>query len=79
MIFPMLIGYVLDTTNPGVAETLAAGGEAVYNYTSPLIMLAGLGILGVVFAFLLKHEDKTSGYGLEQPNKVNEIIEEAER
>jgi MFS family permease len=77
MIFPMLIGYILDTTNPGVAEILAAAGEAVYDYTYPLIMLAGLGVLGVIFAFLLKHEDKTSGYGLELPNKVNEIIEEA--
>jgi MFS family permease len=79
MIFPMLIGYVLDNTNPGVAETLAAGGEAVYNYTYPSIMLAGLGVLGVIFAFLLKREDQVSGYGLELPNKVNEIVEEVEQ
>ncbi len=72
MIFPMLIGYVLDASNPGVAETLASGESAVYNYTNPTIMLAGLGLLGVLFAFLLKHDDKTSGYGLELPNKVNE-------
>jgi hypothetical protein len=32
-------------------------------------MLAGLGILGMVFAFLLKREDKVSGYGLELPNR----------
>jgi len=32
-------------------------------------MLAGLGLLGMVFAFLLKREDKVSGYGLELPNK----------
>ncbi len=76
MIFPMLIGYVLDRSNPGVAETLAAGGEAVYNYTNPTLMLAGLGVLGVVFALLLKREDKTSGYGLELPNKVDKIVEE---
>lgn len=69
--FPMLIGYTLDKSNPGVAETIAAGGEAVYNYTTPVLMLAALGIVGVVFAFLLKHEDKTSGYGLELPNKTN--------
>ncbi len=78
MIFPMLIGYVLDVSNPGVAETLAAGGSAVYNYTNPTIMLAGLGLLGVVFAFLLKHDDKTSGYGLELPNKVKEDVPDAE-
>jgi MFS family permease len=70
MIFPMLIGYVLDESNPGVAEALAAGQSAVYNYTNPTIMLAGLGLLGVAFAFLLKNEDKTSGYGLELPNKT---------
>jgi MFS family permease len=76
MIFPMLIGYVLDRSNPGVAETLAAGGDAVYDYTNPIIMLVGLGMLGLVFAFLLKHEDKTSGYGLELPNKIKQATED---
>jgi MFS family permease len=69
MVFPLLIGYVLDRYNPGVAEILAAGGEATYDYTYPVLMLALLGVAGLVFAFLLRHEDKTSGYGLEQPNK----------
>ena len=69
--FPILIGYVLDRSNPGVAEALAAGQTAVYNYTNPVLMLAGLGIIGVVFAFLLKRADKTSGYGLELPNKMD--------
>jgi hypothetical protein len=32
-------------------------------------MLAALGLFGLLFAFLLKREDKTSGYGLELPNK----------
>jgi hypothetical protein len=32
-------------------------------------MLAGLGLLGLVFAILLKREDKVSGYGLELPNR----------
>ena len=34
-----------------------------------MIMLAFLGILGIVFALLLKREDKVSGYGLELPNR----------
>ena len=68
--FPILIGYVLDKSNPGVAEALAAGQTAVYDYTNPILMLAGLGVVGVVFAFLLKRADKTSGYGLELPNKM---------
>ncbi|MFC2100247.1 MFS transporter [Bacteroidota bacterium] len=70
--FPILIGKVLDRSNPGVAEAIAAGEEATYNYTNPIIMLMFLGLLGVVFAFLLKREDKTSGYGLELPNKAKE-------
>jgi len=40
------------------------------NYTNPVLMLAFLGLLGLLFAFLLRHDDKTSGYGLEKPNKV---------
>jgi hypothetical protein len=32
-------------------------------------MLAFLGVLGIFFAFLLKREDKTSGFGIELPNK----------
>ena len=39
------------------------------DYTNPMLMLSGLGILGLLFAFLLKRDDKTSGFGLEQPNK----------
>ncbi len=71
MLFPWLIGLVLDNTNPGVAETIAAGGEAVYDYTMALLMLALLGIFGLAFSWLLKREDKTSGYGLEEPNKMD--------
>lgn len=66
--FPILIGTVLEASNPGVAEKLAAGEHAVYDYTNPLLMLAFLGVLGLIFAFLLKRADKEQGYGLELPN-----------
>jgi MFS family permease len=69
--FPILIGTVLDRSNPGVTAELVAKGEAVYNYTNPVLMLSALGIVGLVFALLLRKEDKTSGYGLEQPNRQN--------
>jgi MFS family permease len=69
--FPILIGTVLDRSNPGVTPELVAKGEAVYNYTNPVLMLAALGLFGLLFAFMLKREDKTSGYGLELPNKQN--------
>ena len=74
--FPMLIGKVLDATNPGVAEAKAAGEAAVFDYTYPVLMLAVLGVVGLIFAFLLKHADKTSGYGLEQPNRTQSKEEE---
>lgn len=63
MLFPIFIGKVLDATNKGVPD-----GEAL-DYTYSILMLACLGVAGLVFAFLLKREDKTSGFGLELPNK----------
>jgi len=71
MLFPWLIGIVLDYTNPGVSETIAAGGSAVYDYTRVLVMLALLGIAGLAFSWFLKREDMTSGYGLEEPNRMD--------
>lgn len=66
---PMLIGYSLEKTNPGVAEQIAAGVEGVnYNYTVPMLIFVGLGILALLFALYLKADDKKNGYGLELPN-----------
>jgi nitrate/nitrite transporter NarK len=42
------------------------------DYTNAMLMLSLLGVLGLFFAFLLKRDDKVSGYGLEQPNKKQE-------
>ncbi len=70
--FPILIGTVLDRSNPGVAENIAKGGNAVYDYTNPVLMLSVLGVFGFIFALLLKRADKTSGFGLELPNKQDE-------
>jgi MFS family permease len=67
--FPLLIGIVLDRTNPSITPEALAAGEVSYDYTWAILMLAGLGLLGVVFAILLKREDKVSGYGLELPNR----------
>jgi hypothetical protein len=33
-----------------------------------MIIFTALGILALIFAFLLKAEDKKKGYGLEMPN-----------
>ena len=68
--FPLLIGIILDRTNPGVTPDKVASGIATYDYTYAILMLAGLGVLGLIFAILLKREDKTSGYGLELPSNA---------
>ncbi len=39
------------------------------DYTNAMLVFSLLGFVGLIFAFLLKREDKTSGYGLELPNK----------
>ena len=66
--FPMLIGKVLDISNPLVTPEGIKNGTMVYDYTNPILMLAFMGVLGVGFALLLKRDDKVSGFGLEQPN-----------
>lgn len=66
--FPILIGKVLDKTNPGVTPELIASGQATYDYTYTTLMLAILGGCGLLFAFFLKREDKVSGFGLELPS-----------
>lgn len=61
-LFPLLIGKVLDKTNPGVTEA------AHLNYTAPLIMLAGLGVAALFIGLILRAVDKKKGLGLEDPN-----------
>ncbi|MBN2174146.1 MAG: MFS transporter [Bacteroidales bacterium] len=65
---PFLLGYVLEKTNPGVAQAKQAGEEVVYNYTTTWMIFVVLTMIALVFAFLLKAEDKKKGYGLELPN-----------
>jgi phosphotransferase system glucose/maltose/N-acetylglucosamine-specific IIC component len=38
-----------------------------YDYTLPMAVFVGFGLLALVFAYLLKAEDKKKGYGLEEP------------
>lgn len=68
--FPLLIGIVLDKTNPGITPEMLEKSNVSYNYIYAIIMLACLGMLGLIFAFLLKREDKISGFGLELPSVV---------
>lgn len=62
---PFLIGWVLDK----YCIISAPGATSVaYDYTIPMIIFMCFGLLALVFAFLLKAEDRKKGYGLELPN-----------
>lgn len=83
-LFPLLIGKVLDSTNPQIVEGLANGtltpeqAAVSYNYTVPLVMLACLGALALIFGIVLKRLDAKKHYGLELPNVVKDEIEGGE-
>ena len=70
-LFPMLIGKVLDQTNPELVAQLQSGAitpdqaATAYDYTAPLVMLACLGVAALILGFVLKVVDKKKGYGLE--------------
>lgn len=68
MSVPALIGWVLEKYC--YAGDIIMDGKATpnYNYTIPMLMFMGFGLLGLIFAYLLKIEDKKKGYGLELPN-----------
>ena len=61
-LFPLLIGKVLDATNPGVTD------PTKFDYTWPLVMLACLGVAALLLGFVLKVVDKKKGLGLEEGN-----------
>lgn len=61
-LFPLLIGKVLDATNPEGASATEL------DYTAPLVMLACLGVAALILGFVLKVVDKKKNIGLELPN-----------
>lgn len=67
--FPMIIGGVLAATNPGITNPLD------YNYTVPMLLFAGLGVLALILGIVLKALDAKKNYGLELPN-IGETPEE---
>lgn len=73
-LFPLLIGKVLDNTNPEIVEAVnngtmtAAEASTAFNYTWPLVMLAALGVAALIIGLILKVVDKKKGLGLEEPN-----------
>lgn len=61
------IGALLDFVNRGDIEAIRAG-EMMYDYTIPILVLVGCGVISIFLAFQLKKADKEQGYGLELPN-----------
>lgn len=91
---PLLIGYVLDTvnaSNPVVVKQLSQleewkklGQDAPdgffvhYDYTIPMIIFAGFGVLALLLAIYLKALNHKNHYGLEAPNMQSTAVEAAE-
>ena len=73
-LFPLLIGKVLDKTNQDVIAQMNEGlidaetAAVSYDYTWPLVMLAGLGVAALILGIILKAVDKKQHLGLEEPN-----------
>ncbi len=73
-LFPLLIGKVLDNTNPDIVQAVADGtmtrevASVSYDYTWPLVMLACLGVAALIIGLILKAVDKKKHLGLEEPN-----------
>ncbi len=84
-LFPLLIGKVLDSTNPQIVKALADGtmseevASVSYNYTWALVMLACLGVAALLIGLWLKVIDHKHHLGLELPNiQPSTEAEEAE-
>ena len=84
-LFPLLIGKVLDATNPEIVKAVADGtmteaqASVSYDYTWALVMLAALGVAALLIGLWLKVIDRKHHLGLEEPNiKPSMQAEEAE-
>jgi MFS family permease len=75
---PYLIGWVLDGYCVTGREMTADGEIVHYDYTLPMLIFVGFGLLAIVFALLLKAEDKRKGHGLEKPLQTAKPAEASE-
>lgn len=65
---PALIGWVLNKYCITGTHLIDGVEVSSYDYTLPMIIFTCFGLIALVFALLLKAEDKKKGYGLELPN-----------
>ena len=77
IISPLIADYKIKFAASGLSngeiatkldELKAAGTIPAYDYSITWLIFIGLTVLALIFAFLLKAEDKKKGYGLELPN-----------
>jgi predicted MFS family arabinose efflux permease len=61
-------GLTPDQIQVKITELKAAGEFPLYDYQQTWLIYVGLTFLALIFAFLLKMEDKKKGYGLQLPN-----------
>ncbi len=65
---PILMGAVLSASNDGVSAAQVAAGSAVWDYRYVMLLMAGIGVLGLVFALLLRGTQRhDASIGLELP------------
>lgn len=70
LIVPILIGWSITASNPGVKELIDAGdASAKYNYMIPELIFSGFGVLAMIMALVLKKVNVKRNYGLDLPNK----------
>lgn len=62
MLFPIIIGKVLDLTNANVEK------GATLNYTPAMLIFTSLGVIALLISVILKEYDKKKNFGLELPN-----------
>ncbi len=63
------IGALLKFVNKDQLEAIEAG-NAVYDYTVPILVLVGCGVISIFLSFKLKQSDKKYGYGLENASNA---------
>ena len=74
MIGKVLNNYCVIGGDEAMAEEITGtvvpevATEVAYDYTIPMLIFTALGLLSILFAFLLKRENTKKGYGLELPN-----------
>ncbi len=63
------IGALLDYVNKSNIDDIRAG-VSNYDYTYPILILVGCGVISIFLAYQLKAADRKQGYGLELPSSA---------